>query len=318
MPSSCRSAGTLYDDDREGNRFPLRFMYWGGLSSTASIFRTYFPKLGFLRALRHVITPRVSYTYRPDFSKYSGRFYTLPGVSGEVGKSSVASIGLENRFQAKVQAGEESRKINNLLSLETSTSYDFLYKEKKKDTPLSTISNSLRFYPLNAVNLDLGFSNNPKDLSFESLDLQVSFNYTGQRGLLPGMLEPRLEKPVEVPEEGVNKVGAQPPTARPWKLGVIYRYSKAYDGGKDSYWLDLETGFNLTSNWRVEYGGRFDLSEHQTAYQEFSLYRDLHCWEARFVRRESQGLWQYYFRVNIKIHPEIYAERGLRALYRSY
>jgi lipopolysaccharide assembly outer membrane protein LptD (OstA) len=315
---SVTTSLTLYDDDKEGNRFPVRFMYWGGLSSTASIFRTYFPRLGPLQAIRHVVTPRVSYTYRPDFGKYEGRFYSLPGVSGEVGKASSASISLENRLQAKVTAGGETRKINNLLSLETSTSYDFLYRERGKETPLSTINNSLRFYPVSHLNLDVGFSNNPRDLSLESLDLQTSFNYAGSRGLLPGFIEPEIPKPEEAPEEGVNEVGDKPPTTKPWDIGLIYRYTKAFDGGQDSYWLDLETGFNLTSNWRVEYSGRFDLSEKQTAYQEFSVYRDLHCWEARFVRRESQGLWQYYFRVNIKVHPEIYAERGLRALYRNY
>jgi len=315
---SVTTSLTLYDDDKKGNRFPVRFMYWGGLSSTASIFRTYFPKLGPLQALRHVVTPRIRYTYRPDFGKYQGRFYSLPGVSGEVGKSSTASISLENRLQAKVLKGGETSKINNLLSLETSTSYDFLYRERGKDTPLSTINNNLRFYPLSHVDLDVGFSNNPKDLSLESLDLQTRFNYAGPRGLLPGFLEPEIEKPEEVPEEGVNEVGVKPPTTNPWDVGLIYRYTKDFDGGKDSYWLDFQTGFNLTSNWRVEYSGRFNLSEKETAYQEFSLYRDLHCWEARFVRRESQGAWQYYFRVNIKVHPEIYAERGLRALYRKY
>jgi lipopolysaccharide assembly outer membrane protein LptD (OstA) len=315
---SVATSLTLYDDDQEGNRFPLRFMYWGGLSTTASIFRTYFPKLGFLQAIRHVITPRISYTYRPDFSKYQGRFFSLPGISGEVGKSSLASISLENRLQAKVGSGGETRKVNNLLSLETSTSYDFLYKERGKDTPLSTISSNLRFYPLDAANLDIGFSNDPKDLSFETFDLQTRFNYTGARGLLPGLIEPAIEEPAKVSEEGVNEVGAQSPTANPWNVGMIFRYTKALDGGKDTYWLDLETGFNVTSNWRVDYSGRFDLWQKVTAYQEISLYRDLHCWEARFVRRQSQGLWQYYFRVNIKIHPEVYAERGLRALYRQY
>jgi lipopolysaccharide assembly outer membrane protein LptD (OstA) len=315
---SVTTSLTLYDDDRESNRFPVRFMYWGGLSSTASIFRTYFPKLGPLQALRHVVTPRISYTYRPDFGKYEGRFYRLPGVSGEVGKSSSASISLENRLQARVLKDGESRKINNLMTLETSTSYDFLYRERGKDTPLSTINNNLRFYPLSYMDLDLGFSNNPKDLSLESLDLQARFNYTGRRGLLPGLMEPVMDKPEEVPEEGVNEAGVKPPTANPWDVGLIYRYTKAFDGGDDSYWLDFQTGFNITSNWRVEYSGRFNLSEKETAYQEFSLYRNLHCWEARFVRRESQGEWQYYFRVNIKVHPEIYAERGLRALYRKY
>jgi lipopolysaccharide assembly outer membrane protein LptD (OstA) len=309
---------TLYDNDKAGNRFQLRTMYWGGFSSTASIYRTFFPRLGPIQAVRHVMTPRVSFTYRPDFSKYGGRFFPLPGISGEVGKSSVMNISLENRLQAKVAIGEDVIKINNLLSLVTTTTYDFLYRDRGAETPWSTIRNHLRIYPARYLDLDLSFANDPRDLSFESLDFQTGFQYTGGRPLFPGFIEPVVAEEPTVPEEGVNKTVVTEPTAGPWHLGLIYRYTKAFDGGDDSYWLDFQTGFNFTSNWRIEYGGRFNLSGKETVYQEFTLYRDLHCWEARFVRRFSQGSWQYFFRINIKVLPEIYAERGLRALYRQY
>jgi lipopolysaccharide assembly outer membrane protein LptD (OstA) len=107
-PSATLSLA-VYDDDKEGNRFPVRFMYWGGFSSNASVFRTFFPRLGPLRAIRHVMTPRASFSYRPDFSKYQGQFYSLPGISGEVGKSSVLNLAIENRFQAKVSIGGAPR-----------------------------------------------------------------------------------------------------------------------------------------------------------------------------------------------------------------
>jgi hypothetical protein len=293
-------------------------MYWGGFAATASIYRTFFPRIGALDALRHVITPRISYTYRPDFSKYTGHFFGLPGISGEVGKQGKMQISLDNRLQAKLESGGQVRKLNNLLSLQTSTSYDFLYKDKGLSTPFSTISNSLRFYPSQYVSFDLDFTNNPNDLDFESLNLTTRFTYTGREPLPPGFEKPDLEQPETVPEEGVGGSEIEPPSAKPWHVGVIYRFNKAFDGGNDSYWLDFQSGLNLTSRWRLEYSGRFNLSEHETAYQEYSIYRDLHCWEARFVRRYSGGTWQYYFRINIKVHPEIYTESGLRTLHRSY
>jgi lipopolysaccharide assembly outer membrane protein LptD (OstA) len=315
---SFTTALTLYDEDKAGKRLPARFMYWGGISSTASIYRTFFPRIGPLQALRHVITPTISYTHRPGFSKYSDRFYALPGISGEVGKSRIMKLNMSNKLQAKVGSGDDVRKMNNLLTLDTSTSYDFLYKDKGSDTPFSTIRNNLRFYPSDHVTFDLSFSNEPKDLSFETLDLSTRMAYTGGDPIPPGFLRPETEEPVLVPEEGVGGTDDSPPTARAWHAGAIFRYTKAFDGGEDSYWLDFQIGFNFTTSWRVEYSGRFDLSGKETVYQEYSIYRDLHCWEARFVRRYSAGDWQYYFKINIKAHPEIYAERGLRALYRQY
>jgi lipopolysaccharide assembly outer membrane protein LptD (OstA) len=315
---SVTVSSTLFDQDRQGKNYRLRLMYWGGFDSKVTLYRTYFPRIGPVQAVRHVITPSIAYTHRPDFSRYSGRFFTISGISGEVGQSRTMSIRVSNRLQAKVGTGREVKKINDLLALDSSTSYDFLYKDKGKSTPLSTIANTLRFYPSQHARFDVGFSNDPDDLSFESLKLTARASYIGGGALPPGFIEPELPAEPNVPEEGVGTPDLELPTTRPWRVDVVYRYNKAFDGGTDNYWLEVSTGFNLTRNWRFDYSGRFDLSGRQTVYQEYSIYRDLHCWEARFVRRYSGGEWQYYFRLNIKAHPEIYAERGLRALYRSY
>jgi len=155
-------------------------------------------------------------------------------------------------------------------------------------------------------------------LELRSLDFQTRFSYTGKGPLPPGLSEAEVAEEPRVNEEGVGGGDQTSPTANPWHVEAAYKYTKGFDGAEDNYWFETTLGFNLTRHWRVEYGGRFDLSGKETVYQEYSIYRDLHCWEAQFVRRYSGGSWEYYFRLNIKAHPEIYAERGLRALYRSY
>jgi hypothetical protein len=69
-------------------------------------------------------------------------------------------------------------------------------------------------------------------------------------------------------------------------------------------------GIYLSRNWRIEYGAHYDLKNREVVSQNFSLYRDLHCWEAVFLRRFSGQRWEYYFKINIKAHKEIYIERG--------
>jgi lipopolysaccharide assembly outer membrane protein LptD (OstA) len=312
---------TLYDQSLAGKKYPLRFMYFGGFDSRVTLYRTYFPRIGPLSALRHVISPSVAFSHRPDFSKYSGRFYSVSGVSGAVGKSSIMNIALGNRFQAKIGSGNDVRKIDDLFSLETATSYDFLYRDRHQPTGFSTISSNLRFYPSRYTTFDLGLTHEPVHLSLQSLDFQTRFSYTGKGPLPPGFAEPEMPEEPRVVGEGADaakagEVGSQ--VSGPWRFDLAYRYTKAIGGGKDSYWIELLATANLTRNWHVEYSGRFDLSGKQTVYQEYSIYRDLHCWEARFVRRYSAGDWEYYLRINIKAHPDIYAERGLRSLFRSY
>ncbi|MFZ1947083.1 MAG: LPS assembly protein LptD [bacterium] len=315
---SLTTAVTVFDQDKAGKSLATRLMYWGSVDARMTLYRSYFPRIGPLAALRHVMSPSVSFTHRPDFSKYANRFWALSGVSSAVGKSSSMSISLSNRLQAKLGSGAETRKIDDLLSLNTSTSYDFLYKDNKKTTPFSTIQSNLRFYPTQYATFDLDFSNEPVHLSLKSLDFQARFGYTGKGPIPPGLPEPELIEEPKVPEEGVGGGEASSVTTNPWRFDIAYRYTKGFEGADDTYWLEFMTGFSLTRNWRIDYSGRFDLSGKETVYQEFGIYRDLHCWEASLVRRYSDGIWQYYLRINIKAHPEIYAERGLRSLNRSY
>ena len=311
---------TVYDEDLEGGRLPTRFMYWYSLTSNIAFYKTYVTNLGSLKALRHVFLPSVSYTHRPDFSRYSGRFYSIPGVSGSVGESMVMNIRMENRLQAKLESDGDVKKLNSFLALETSTTADFLYKDKGAETPFSTINNTLRFYPPGGVRFDINFTNDPRDLSFETLNLTTRFAYTGRRGLLPGLDDPVLKDYAGLQDLTGMTPGYQfnEPTANPWHISVLYRLNRTFETGTQAQWLELQTGFNLSRNWRVDYSNRYDITEREIAYQEFSIYRDLHCWQARFVRRFQNGTWQYYFRVNVKAHPDLYAERGLRSLDRSY
>ncbi len=53
------------------------------------------------------------------------------------------------------------------------------------------------------------------------------------------------------------------------------------------------------------------------ASQEYVIHRDLHCWEAEFVRRYYAGEWEYYFRINVKALPDIQLETGSKSLYRT-
>ncbi len=102
-----------------------------------------------------------------------------------------------------------------------------------------------------------------------------------------------------------------------WDAGLTFRYSRGADPDQSTYWLDGDLALSLTANWRVNYSVHYDVKEQEVASQEYSLYRDLHCWEAQFTRRYYDGEWQYYFRVSVKALPEIQAETGQKTLQRG-
>lgn len=105
-------------------------------------------KKGKLKAIRHVVTPRITFSYRPDFGKakwgYYGSVQTNPdgrtveysrfsnGIYGTASRGASGSIGfnLENNIEIKVKSKKDTikgeKKIPILENLTFSGSYNFI------------------------------------------------------------------------------------------------------------------------------------------------------------------------------------------------
>ena len=114
----------------------------GGASLSTTVYGMFNFKKGNLQAIRHVMRPSVSYSYRPDFefyeevqqsedpndtveySPYSNGIYGNPGS----GISNSLSFTLANTLEAKVKSKDstdtEARKVTLLNNLNFSTSYN--------------------------------------------------------------------------------------------------------------------------------------------------------------------------------------------------
>jgi hypothetical protein len=74
----------------------------------------------------------------------------------------------------------------------------------------------------------------------------------------------------------------------------------------------------LTDKWRIDYSTIYDVESRSLEGQNFGITRDLHCWEMSFSRQVlgngPNEEWQYYFRITLKAHPDLYGESGTRGL----
>jgi hypothetical protein len=126
-----------------------------------------------------------------------------------------------------------------------------------------------------------------------------------------GRERPRAEGDEEAEEFEVKK------GLLPWSLNLGLSYSKSSSGTVSST-LRVGWDFQLTDNWRIDYSTIYDVEERQLDGQNFGITRDLHCWEMTFARQElgrgDQAEWQYYFRIALKAHPDLYGESGTRGL----
>jgi len=207
----------------------------------------------------------------------------------------------------KYQRQGKVERLDNLLQLSTSGSYNFLYQEQGQLRPLSTLNSSMRLAPPGVVAADMSWITDvysPRPL--RSLSYSVGMNLTGdsRASSTPELPLDRRTPPAEVD------------FSEPWSLGLAFSYSGGYAAPQD--WSSTQTAngvarFNFTPNWRVEYSSSLDLTERQLLTQRFGLVRDLHCWQASFTRIfVVGGEAEYYFRLAVKDQKELFIERGTR------
>jgi len=100
---------------------------------------------------------------------------------------------------------------------------------------------------------------------------------------------------------------------QPWNVVLGLTYSKDRFGVSSS---TLRVGWDiaLTDNWRIDYSTIYNVEQRERSGQYIGVTRDLHCWEIGFSRQQLGDQWEYYFRIALKAHPELYGESGNRGV----
>ncbi len=325
--------------DQAGNRNQRAGVWRGSAGVNTQIFGTFRRPIGPLRALRHVVTPSVSFAYQPSYPKLFYRTVTgvlaprFAGVSGigALGAAEQRSLqfSLRNDLHLKWGDPQQPTVINNFIQMNTSGSYDFL-ADRFGRKPLSDLSTSLRLAPTPRSDFSFAFLHNPYDRRLLSFSASTGFTLTGRSG--PTVDQTNAgEGAAAGGIVGSGFAGAmgdplrpdQASAGLPWNLTLSLGYNgsraRNLTGGGYKPWGSTARGngflgLNLSRNWRVEYAGQYDVRGRQLVSQNFSFTRDLHCWQAQFTRSISGDTKEYYFKINVKNLPEVYYEQGSRGL----
>jgi len=98
------------------------------------------------------------------------------------------------------------------------------------------------------------------------------------------------------------------PGARKWSINARLTYLEGLEGTTSDYprRLDIVNGFNfpITRKWRARLATRYDIYNGELMERGIHLYRDLHCWEARFSWTKIPSEEEIWFTVNLKVFPE--------------
>jgi hypothetical protein len=233
----------------------------------------------------------------------------------------VFSFGLSNTVDLKVkQDNGEDKKLDNVFLWSLRTSYN----PEAPGDKWSTIGSNMNTQIL-GVSLSLNNSVDPYERTVTSTQLTSNFNFRGTHSLGltrdPTALElnPLAEADTTDVEIEMSGGGDAAPPAEaaspglPWSFRGGFTYSKQ-KGFPASSTFNFGTQISITANWSLTYNASYDVEGRQLQGQYYAISRDLHCWEMSISRQQLGTEWEYYFKISLKAHPELYAEQGPRGL----
>ena len=292
-----------------------------------------------IEAIRHVMTPTVSFQYTPDFgadTRY-GYYKTYTDTTGKKEFNTFArsvvgvpdkghfeglNFSLDNFLEMKVRSAKDTatgfKKIKIFDQFKISSSYNFIADSMKlsvfnlaaNTTVLDKLtlngSASLDPYKVNQLGQDYNkFMFDPSDWSHSSLGRLTAFTLSGGYNLNPKAQKRAVEARNEDPRVGYYYPGTYVDFTVPWNLnlGYSYSFSNPYIPGVPkgiSQTMQANGALQLTPNWKIEYKLNYDIRNVGFTSSSINITRDLHCWVMKF-QWVPLGIYRsYYFTINIK------------------
>lgn len=330
----------LYQYNGEGNitdttyvdGFKHAYDYSTSASLSTILYGMYSFKKGPVAAIRHVMTPSLSFSYRPDFSESQYGFYRnvqLPagtkqysifneGTYGSPAAGKFGSVGftLNNNLEMKVRTesdtGEVLKKVKILESLSIGSSYNL-------------IADSLNFAPtringrttlFEKVGLTFGSSLDIYDVNSKNIRSNIYVKDTQNKlarvtnanvGIDFSLNQLSGDKSSKYNNEELRAFSLNPNDYYDFEIPFNLRagYQLVYNKPDKRphtviQTLNLNADVNLTPKWKLTGNTNYDFDAKQFSYANVSIIRDLHCWEMRLNWIPFGYQQSYNFQINVK------------------
>lgn len=266
--------------------------------------------VGKIESIRHVISPRVSYTYSPGYLNNDNYFIDIDDEMIDIFQGSLigytprnsskrASIGLGNIFQAKTLSENSKSEKIDLFSLQMNTSYNFEAPEfkwslinlnlrskyKRLNFDLSTTHDFYKFDPSTSSR-----SNKIGSPRLTSLKFSSSVNLSGKIKNSLLLNESKYSFIDEISNAGWNS-----------NVGISFIQNKMNPNNESkTFWINANNSFQASKNWKIKHSIRYDFINKKTVRQNLSMYREIDCWEFYADWVPSGYAKGFYLRLNLR------------------
>ena len=301
---------------------------------TTKIFVMYLFKKGGLNAIRHIITPTLSFNFQPMLNGRNTGSYVNP-MTGDLVEYSYYDNSIfgsgNNKMQARVQLS-----FGNNLEIKVRSKRDTVTGLKK--VPIIDNFNISMYYDFAADSLKWSvFSMSGRSTLFKQLYLTYSFvfdpysiNENGRRvnvtewkanhrllrfssGSYSISINYRIDQ-----NTFKSKNEERQRNRLPWSLTFNYSFTYGINDNLDYYrplyageelkpykfnmvhTLNVAGDIQVTKKWKVGFTTGYDFVQKSLSYTSLDFYRDMHCWEMSFnwIPFGYRKGWQ--FTINVK------------------
>jgi len=269
---------SLRQTDNLADSLPVAASYTADVDARVIFYRVFSTEALGMRGLLHSVTPGVGLSYVPEVD--TGGLFGRPRFTTP-GSGTALRFNLQNGFQAKTDT--LGTKLD-LGSVNFASAYDLV---SHKLSPLTGIAG---FRPLQSTNLNL------------QLDAQAAYDFDSMA----------LRKDYSVNTTLYwNRIGTDSAHGtRGFQLGLTHTLGR--DASGNGINMVRATAAAAAFGWRVTLGNfGYNFQKKELADYGFTVWRDLHCWEAIVNVQRLGPKWKYDFEARIKALPDIRFSKSL-------
>lgn len=270
-------------------------------------------KKGKIKAIRHVMTPQINYSFTPEVRDGLRSYTDTSGAEKEYSIYETGIFGSTNRARSnrlnfniinvvemkvaeKSDTGTVLKKVRLLDNLGIQSGVDFERDSLNWDPiQISARTRINEFFNIEfrgvldpyvydeaantRINTSL-YEENGKLARFTSGNLAFQMQFRGG--------DKSKKKSDKVSEDDLdyvnNNLDQYIDFDVPWAFGVSYviNYNKPAFESDITQTLNFNGELKITDKWKVDFNSGYDFEQKDVTYTNVNIYRDLHCWEMSF------------------------------------
>jgi lipopolysaccharide assembly outer membrane protein LptD (OstA) len=292
-----------------------------------------------LQAIRHAVTPSITFSTAPKFEQYYDdyqasidptdiarytRFEYVGSGRPSLNESRILSFSVSNEFEAKINkkdslhpdAKPEKRML--LRNLNFSTSYDMV-KDTLKWSPLSVsttiplmkskmniiLRSSYSFYAKDASGRDVNVFNKEAGgslLRFKSLSATTSYSFSSSK---KGTKQQKKTTPNKNSNTNIDSETYYS-FKIPWTCNLSYTFNMN-DTGITRNIISFSGSVDVTPKWHIGYQSGYDIKDKGFSFTSFNINRDLDSWTMNFnwTPKGYRNTWGFFIGIKSSVLSDI-------------